>query len=137
MAPGLIDNEISESFSFNVPVNKSVFPDGLKTSGQQEPVYSWIQPYSQFPKEITGQTLWTSEDFKAHPEKWTHVFTPEEVAEIEVAADSFIERGLPLTGITKVYHQEFHASRLMLRICRTSSNFRNWLLVCKSYERFY
>ncbi|CAG9939531.1 unnamed protein product [Clonostachys rosea f. rosea IK726] len=82
-------------------VNKDIFHDGFKTSGQHEPVYSAIQPYDKFPKEITGVTAWKAEDFKNNPEKWTYAFTADEIAEIEAAAENFIASEVPLTGIKK------------------------------------
>jgi hypothetical protein len=100
MAPGLVEN--TAAWLESGPVNKTIFPDGYKTSGQQEPVYSCIQPYEKFPKEITGQTVWKPEDYRSNPEKWTYSFTDEDVAEISLAADKFMEANLPLTGITKV-----------------------------------
>ncbi|KAH7141851.1 hypothetical protein EDB81DRAFT_899231 [Dactylonectria macrodidyma] len=99
MAPGLVETQHSSSETGWV--NKGIFPDGYKTSGQYEPVYSAIQPYDRFPKEITGPTAWQPQEYRNNPEKWTHSFTEEEVAEIEAAADAFIESRLPLTAITK------------------------------------
>lgn len=77
-------------------------PDGFKTSGQHEPIYSLIQPYENYPKEITGKTVWKAEDYKNNPERWTHAFSPEEIDEIGAAADKYIDSGLPLTAISKV-----------------------------------
>jgi hypothetical protein len=100
MAPGLIES--TAEFFKPVSANKAIFPDGYKTSGQQEPIYSLIQPYEKFPKHIEGVTAWTAADFKNSPEKWTYGFTEEELVEIGSSADKFIESGVPLTGITKV-----------------------------------
>lgn len=100
MAPGLVEN--NAAWIKPPTVNKNIFPDGYKTSGQQEPIYSCIQPYESFPKEITGPTVWKAEDYKNNPEKWTYAFTNEDIAEIEEATDKFIDSGIPLTGITKV-----------------------------------
>ncbi|EER23954.1 hypothetical protein CPC735_053240 [Coccidioides posadasii C735 delta SOWgp] len=83
----------------SVPLD--LFPDGLKTTGQHPPLYDQLKPFSEFPKEITGPTAWKAEDYKDCPEKWTHWFTEEEIAELSHAADSFIAAGIPLTGITK------------------------------------
>lgn len=83
-------------------VDKSLFPDGYKTSGMHAPVYSWVQPYEKFPKAITGPTVWTADEFKNNPEKWTYAFNESEIAEIEAAADKFIQDGHPLVGMTKV-----------------------------------
>lgn len=82
-------------------VSKAIFPDGIKTSGQHPPVYSRLTPYAQFPKEITGPTVWKAEDYRNNPERWTHVFSGDEIAELGKAADDFIKSGVPLTGITK------------------------------------
>jgi hypothetical protein len=81
---------------------KSLFPDGLKTSGQHNPTYDLLTPPSLFPKEISGPTVWKAEDYRDHPERWTHVFSASEVEELGRAADDFIESGRPLTGMAKV-----------------------------------
>lgn len=81
------------------PVDKSVFPDGFKTSGQHPPLYDQLYPYSAFPKSISGPTVWEADEYASHPEQWTHVFSPEELAELSTAADNFLAQGLPLTGI--------------------------------------
>ena len=83
-------------------VDKAIFPDGFKTSGQQSPLYSVLQPFDKFPQEVKGSTVWKASDYKEDPEKWVHSFTPTEVAEISAAADKYISQGLPLTAITKV-----------------------------------
>ncbi|KAJ5129073.1 uncharacterized protein N7443_006189 [Penicillium atrosanguineum] len=77
------------------------FPDGLKTSGQHPPVYSWVRPYADFPKVHTGPTVWKAEDYRNSPELWTHRFSDNEIQEISAAADEFIEMEIPLTGISK------------------------------------
>ena len=79
-----------------------IFPDGLKTTGQHEPIYDDLIPFSDFPKEITGPTVWKAEDYRDASEKWTHRFTPEQIAELSEASDRFITSGTPLTGISKV-----------------------------------
>ena len=81
------------------PVDTSIFPDGFKTSGQHPPLYDKIQPYSDFPKEITGPTAWSNEDYATHPETWTHAFSDAEIQELSNAADEFMKQNLPLTGI--------------------------------------
>ena len=82
--------------------SKAIFPDGIKTAGQDPPIYDKLVPYSQFPKEIKGETVWRSEEYANNPERWTHQLSNEETAEIGQAADEFIKAGTPLTGITKV-----------------------------------
>lgn len=89
----------------SVPVDRNVFPDGIKTSGQHAPLYDQLRPYEDFPKEITGPTVWNADDYKNNPERWTHPFSEEEVAELSAAADKFIADGIPLTGISKVSDQ--------------------------------
>jgi hypothetical protein len=84
-----------------------IFPDGLKTTGQHPPIYELLRPFSEFPKEITGPTLWKSEEYRDHPEKWTHRFTNEEIAELSNAADAFIASKTPLTGISRVSYRPF------------------------------
>ncbi|PYH46519.1 TauD/TfdA family dioxygenase [Aspergillus saccharolyticus JOP 1030-1] len=78
-----------------------IFPDGLKTTGQHPPLYEHIHPFDRFPKEITGPTVWKPEDYRDNPEKWTHRFTAEEVEELSQAADEFLAKKTPLTGISK------------------------------------
>lgn len=86
---------------YNNKAPKSIFPDGIRTSGQHEPIYSLLQPYSAFPQHIIGETAWHKSDFQDHPERWVHHFTPNEISEISAAADAFIAAKTPLTGITK------------------------------------
>lgn len=88
--------------TLNNAAPKSLFPDGLKTSGQHNPIYSQLTPPHKFPKEISGLTVWKAEDYRDHPERWTHVFSKEEIAELGAAADEFIRRGWKLTAMAKV-----------------------------------
>lgn len=82
--------------------NKALFPDGLKTSGQHNPIYDQLTPPAQFPKEITGPTVWRAEDYRDHPERWTHAFSSDEVAELSQASGAFLKSGKPLTAMAKV-----------------------------------
>ena len=112
-------------FSYNNP-SKKVFPDGYKTSGQTEPDYEKIQPYSAFPREISGPTVWETSEYQTRPETWTHRFSEQEVAEISKAADDFMNSGTPLTGITKVregIHLVIGLSNMQVR-----TNFRSRIL---------
>jgi hypothetical protein len=79
----------------------SIYPDGIKTSGQHPPIYSKLRPYEDFPKEITGPTSWDAAEYRQNPERWTHPFNDSEIAEISSAADAFIASGTPLTGISR------------------------------------
>jgi hypothetical protein len=84
------------------PIDKTIFPDGIKTSGQHPPLYDQLSAYADFPKEIAGGTVWKAEDYTDNPERWVHEFSTQEVAELSAAADKFIKEGIPLTGISKV-----------------------------------
>lgn len=79
-----------------------IFPDGLKTTGQHPPLYDQLQPFARFPSRISGPTVWKADDYTSSPEKWTYVFTEDDIAELSAAADAFIAAGGPLTGITRV-----------------------------------
>lgn len=102
MAPALTETPVEAPiFSYDKP-SKTIFPDGIKTSGQTSPNYDQIQPYGAFPREVTGPTVWKAEDYQNNPERWMHRFSDEEVAEMSKAADDFLSSGTPMTGITKV-----------------------------------
>ncbi|CAF9922510.1 MAG: hypothetical protein ALECFALPRED_002109 [Alectoria fallacina] len=101
MAPGLTATLPNHSPTIQKQVPRSIFPDGIKTSGQHPPLTHQLSPYEDFPDEITGATVWDADDYKNNPERWTHWFTEEEVAEMSEAADSFRDAEIPLTGISK------------------------------------
>lgn len=105
MAPGALIPDPIDSTSARVKNHdapRDIFPDGIRTSGQHPPVYGDLKPYSEFPEEVSGPTVWRREDYINNPEKWVHPFTDDEVKELSETADRFIESGIPLTGITKV-----------------------------------
>ena len=110
MAPALTATYPSHTPSTEKELPHSIFPDGIKTSGQHPPLYHQLRPYQDFPTEITGPTVWNAEDYKNNPERWTHLFTDEEIAEMSEAADAFQHAGIPLTGISKVALPEGHAN---------------------------
>ena len=83
-------------------MDRKIFPDGIKTSGQHPPLLEHLRPYSDFPKEISGETVWKAEDYTNNPERWIHVFSEEEVEELSATADKFLAAKTPLTGISKV-----------------------------------
>jgi hypothetical protein len=100
---------------------KTLFPDGLKTSGQHNPTHALLTPPSLFPKEITGPTVWKAEDYRHHPERWTHVFSAGEVDELGRAADDFIASGRPLTGMAKVgFHVDWSLKEKNQNPCNLS-----------------
>lgn len=104
MAPGLTDTVPTAPHQLNASVPLDAFPDGLKTTGQHAPLYDHLRTFEQFPKEVSGPTVWKAEDFREHPEKWTHVFSPEEIEVLSTASDNFLANKIPLTGISKVHH---------------------------------
>lgn len=108
MAPGLTAAFPNQTSTIDKQVPHSLFPDGIKTSGQHAPLYHQLRSYQDFPHEITGATVWDAKDYKDNPERWTHWFTDEETAEMSEAADNFSIAGIPLTGISKVTLQETH-----------------------------
>jgi hypothetical protein len=81
---------------------KDIFPDGIRTSGQLDPIPSLLKPFEDFPDHIEGPTAWTREDYVNNPERWTHRFTDEEIEELSRTSDDFIKAGIPLTGISQV-----------------------------------
>ncbi|KAI7424892.1 Clavaminate synthase-like protein [Hortaea werneckii] len=112
MSPSIAVSPTQEAATADTPiVSKAIFPDGIKTSGQHGPIFSRIRPYEDFPKHITGPTVWKAEDYRDHPERWTHVFSDEEIRELEKSTDDFMASGAPLTGITR---DNFHLPTLSL-----------------------
>ncbi|KAH8815137.1 hypothetical protein F5884DRAFT_165741 [Xylogone sp. PMI_703] len=105
MAPSILDTQPAATNTFPAAAQKAVdrkiFPDGIKTSGQHPPLYDQLRPYADFPKEITGETVWKAEDYKNNPERWVHVLSAEEVEELSEVSDKFIADNIPLTGISK------------------------------------
>lgn len=109
MAPGLLVDEIDHSDSARIAAlqkrnndqPRHIFPDGIRTSGQHPPLYDKLRPYSDFPKEITGPTVWHADEYRSHPSRWVHAFTDAEIAELSSVADAFIASGTPLTGISR------------------------------------
>ncbi|KNG52681.1 taurine catabolism dioxygenase [Stemphylium lycopersici] len=103
MAPSLTSPAPQVPHTLNPPTTKApktIFPDGLRTSGQHEPIYTLLHPYSSFPQHISGPTAWSAGDYAPYPSRWTHVFSSSEISEISSAADAFLSSGTPLTGIT-------------------------------------
>ncbi|KAI9926712.1 hypothetical protein ASPWEDRAFT_55161 [Aspergillus wentii DTO 134E9] len=100
MAPALTDSAPTAPHHLG-PISRDIFPDGLKTTGQHPPLYDHIHPFDEFPRQISGPTVWKPEDYRENPEKWTHVFSADEVEELSVAADNFLAAKIPLTGISK------------------------------------
>ena len=100
MAPALTDSLPTAPHNLSAPLD--IFPDGLRTTGQHPPIYDEIRPFDKFPRQITGPTVWKAEDYREHPEKWTHRFTSEQIEELSAASDAFLASKTPMTGISKV-----------------------------------
>lgn len=92
---------ITKTIFSNNEADRSIFPDGIKTSGQHPPLYDQLKPYSKFPQEIGGPTVWHAEDYRSNPELWTHFLSEEEIRELSKTSDDFIASGIPLTGISQ------------------------------------
>lgn len=105
IAPGL--RGLPRGLPYHQPVDRKAFPDGLRTSGQHPPVESQLRPFSAFPTEITGPTVWEGSEIAARQEEWVHVWTESELNELLQAVDAFTISGIPLININKV---RFHPS---------------------------
>ena len=101
MAPGLLVTDDTAA-ALQSQATASQRQVEKKTLGQHSPRYDLLQSYEQFPKEITGPTLWDVKDYDHNPERWTYRFDDADVAELGHAADDFIEQGRPLVEISKV-----------------------------------
>ena len=112
MAPPFLDIQPAASHELSNPshrnVNRKIFPDGIKTSGQHPPIYHALRPYSDFPNEITGPTVWKAEDYTSNSERWVHNFSDEEIEELSLVTDKFLADSIPLTGISQVSLQTLH-----------------------------
>ena len=77
MAPGLTSVETltsSGASRIKAQVPLSIFPDGIKTSGQHPPNYDELRAFEDFPDVIDGPTLWKAEDYRDNPERWVRAF---------------------------------------------------------------
>ncbi|KAF7917359.1 hypothetical protein BELL_0127g00090 [Botrytis elliptica] len=132
MAPSILDTQPIAPHQLSSPsqktVDRKVFPDGIKTSGQHPPLYDQLRPYSDFPKEITGETVWKAEDYINNPERWVHVFNEEEIAELSAVADKFIADKIPLTGISQDTFRLSKLSTLLASIRTETLNGKGFIL---------
>ncbi|KAJ5264139.1 hypothetical protein N7505_008060 [Penicillium chrysogenum] len=101
MAPAATSSIPTAPHDLAGPISRDIFPDGLKTTGQHPPLYDHIIPFEKFLKQITGPTVWKAEEYRENPEKWTHVFTQDQIDELSSASDAFLASKTPLTGISK------------------------------------
>ncbi|KAF7923886.1 uncharacterized protein EAE98_007704 [Botrytis deweyae] len=132
MAPSILDTQPIAPHQLSSPsqktIDRKVFPDGIKTSGQHPPLYDQLRPYSDFPKEITGETVWKAEDYINNPERWVHVFNEEEIAELSAVADKFIADKIPLTGISQDTFRLSKLSTLLASIRTETLNGKGFIL---------
>lgn len=112
MAPAATSSLPTAPHDLGGPISWDLFPDGLKTTGQHPPLYDHIIPFDKFPKQIDGPTVWKAEDYRENPEKWTHVFTQDQIDELSTASDAFLASKTPLTGISKVRTSQFTSKKL-------------------------
>ncbi|MDI1486597.1 MAG: hypothetical protein OHK93_005829 [Ramalina farinacea] len=131
MAPALTSIESETSSPLPDPkahVSKAIFPDGIKTSGQHEPIYEDLRDYADFPEIIDGPTVWKAEDYKDNPERWVHHFSEQEISELSTAADDFRASNTPLTGITKDNFTLPHLSTFLASIRNELLNGKGFIL---------
>ena len=135
MAPGVLLDDAPDAphtlsaKRLNNDAPTDIFPDGIRTSGQHPPLYEKLKSYDDYPKEITGPTVWKSEDYQNNPERWVHWFTEEEKVELGAAADAFMASGQPLTGITKENFRLPKLSKLMSEIREDVLNGKGFILM--------
>jgi hypothetical protein len=129
MAPGLLTKQSlhsngldGKSNSGNEDATQSIFPDGIRTSGQHPPLYEVLRPHSDFPDEIRGPTVWTRDEFTDNLQAWTHALTEDETRELSAVADLFIDSGTELTGISQVSPTSALACLLCDLFARPSDN---------------
>ena len=72
------------------------------TAGQLEPLPELIAPYEEFPRKITGPTVWLADEFREKPDLWQRTWTPDLIAQLERAFDAFKASGKTLPEINKV-----------------------------------
>jgi hypothetical protein len=139
MAPSILQPSVVPPHQLHNPskgiVDRKIFPDGIKTSGQHPPIASALRPYSDFPKEISGRSVWKAEDYQNNPERWVHVLSKEEIEELSNVADNFLASKTPLTGISQVtgYLVVFIPKEYVLTLPRIISIYPNFLSYLAQY----
>lgn len=82
--------------------NRSIFPHGIKTSGQHPSLEQYLRPFEDFPRLIDGPTAWHVEDFGDSSREWVYRFTAEYLSELGMASDRFLKTDKNLVAMTKV-----------------------------------
>ena len=132
MAPTALESQptahhLLSSTSIQREVDRKIFPDGIKTSGQHPPLSEHLRPYSDFPTEIAGETVWKAEDYTNNAERWIHAFSEEEIAELSAVADKFLADRIPLTGISQVRQRsKQYSTSNSVNTTRTTSNYQSF-----------
>lgn len=137
MAPALVVDDTPPSQatlarSNNNEAPRDIFPDGIRTSGQHTPLQDALKPYAEFPRRITGPTVWRKEDFTDKPEAWTHPFTNEEIEELGQTSDAFIASETALTGISKELFPLPKLSKVLSKLREDLINGKGFIL----FKRF-
>ncbi|KAI9021851.1 hypothetical protein DFJ74DRAFT_606769 [Hyaloraphidium curvatum] len=65
-----------------------------------EPV-SPVTPPASLPPAFATPDVWVAADVEAHPERWTHALSAEEIAEFDAAIAHFLSLGLPLSAASR------------------------------------
>jgi hypothetical protein len=79
------------------------------SAGQHEPVASLIQPYSAFPKKLTGRTVWKREEFLTDTTAWKKRWTSAQISLLDEAYAQFEATGKQITEISRVSYGTFLA----------------------------
>ncbi len=73
------------------------------TSGQHDAIPSLLTPYSSLPRRISGPTVWDAASYTGadNRSKWVHTFTERQIAQLEAAAQLWLESGRELGEIER------------------------------------
>lgn len=80
----------------------TIQPVEVRSQGQHDVLFDLVRPYGDFPREVSGPTVWRAEEFRERPGLWTKAWSEEHIKELEQAYDQFVQQDLPITLITKV-----------------------------------
>lgn len=98
------DGNGGSNYSDQVQAQKSLKSTAnVLTSGQKDAELDLLVPYKDLPKEITGPTVWHAEDYRGdvNRKKWIHVWTQEEIDQLEAASTLWRDSGRELGEIER------------------------------------
>lgn len=101
--------------------------DWIGTSGQLDAGINKLAKYSCYPKEITGKTVWRTEQF-ASKSDWTYVWNDNEIELLEKAARDFHQSGVPLEQISPDTFKVGEIARLLASVREEVVNGRGFIL---------